>query len=114
MLRRPPRSTRPSHLFPYTTLFGSQLAGAPAKPLGLDIRLIEREPAHVWKPMLHTIAAGTADTGANQTAYLVQAQQRGFRFEMGEVMAVDRAAKHVLLAPLVVDGAEILPARSLP
>src|SRR3546814_8843178 len=64
--------------------------------------------------MLHTIAAGTADTGANQTAYLVQAQQRGFRFEMGEVMAVDRAAKQVLLAPLVVDGAEILPARSLP
>src|SRR3546814_16900213 len=33
---------------------------------------------------------------------------------MGEVMAVDRAAKQVLLAPLVVDGAEILPARSLP
>src|SRR3546814_12692052 len=71
--------------------------------------LIDREPAHVWKPMLHTIAAGTADTGANQTAYLVQAQQRGFRFEMGDVMAVDRAAKQVLLAPLVVDGAEILP-----
>src|SRR3546814_16130913 len=76
--------------------------------------LIDREPAHVWKPMLHTIAAGTADTGANQTAYLVQAQQRGFRFEMGEVMAVDRAAKQVLLAPPVVAGAEILPPRSLP
>ena len=24
------------------------------------VTLVDREPAHVWKPMLHTIAAGTA------------------------------------------------------
>src|SRR3546814_19746114 len=44
-----------------------QLAGAPAKRLGLGIRLIDREPAHVWKTMLHQNPAGTADTRPNKT-----------------------------------------------
>src|SRR3546814_11354556 len=33
MIRRPPRSTLPDTLFPYTTLFRSQLVAAPADPL---------------------------------------------------------------------------------
>lgn len=90
-----------------------QLASTSKGNRNYDVSLVDREPAHVWKPMLHTIAAGTADTGASQTAYLVQARQRGFRFELGEATAIDRAAQKLTLAPLVIDGAEILPARSL-
>src|SRR3546814_17908055 len=33
MIRRPPRSTRTDPLFPYTTLFRSQLAGSDPDPL---------------------------------------------------------------------------------
>lgn len=91
----------------------SQLARASGRKFGYEIGLVDREPAHVWKPMLHTIAAGTTDTGAAQTAFLVQAHQQGFRFELGEVVEVDRAAKEIRLAPLMIDGAEILPTRSL-
>src|SRR3546814_1733087 len=35
MIRRPPTSTRPDTLFPYTTLFGSALPPARFRPLGL-------------------------------------------------------------------------------
>jgi hypothetical protein len=37
MIRRPPRSTQPTTLFPYTTLFRSALAGAGANP---DLELL--------------------------------------------------------------------------
>ncbi|PZU69321.1 MAG: FAD-dependent oxidoreductase [Sphingobium sp.] len=90
-----------------------QLSGSRGRRLGLDILLVDREPAHVWKPMLHTIAAGTADTSTQQTAYMVQAHRRGFRFEQGEVVAVDRVRKQVHLAPLFAEGMQVLPARIL-
>lgn len=31
------------------------------------ITLVDRDSAHVWKPMLHTIAAGTRDISQQQT-----------------------------------------------
>ncbi|WP_066765304.1 NAD(P)/FAD-dependent oxidoreductase [Sphingobium sp. CCH11-B1] len=95
---------------------GLDLAGqlARSKQPELDVTLIDRESAHVWKPMLHTIAAGTADTFPNQTAYLVQARRRGFRFEPGEVVGVDRQSHEVEIA-LMVDGegCELVPARKI-
>src|SRR3546814_3086048 len=38
MIRRPPRSTRTDTLFPYSTLFRSQLARALAADDGIDLR----------------------------------------------------------------------------
>lgn len=63
----------------------------------LTITLIDREGAHVWKPMLHTIAAGTANVYLQQTSYLAQAHEHGFRYEPGEVSAVERSGKTVTL-----------------
>ncbi|MDF0546085.1 FAD-dependent oxidoreductase [Sphingobium sp. H39-3-25] len=91
----------------------SHVSGKPARKLGWDVRLVDRELAHVWKPMLHTIAAGTADTGAHQTAYLSQARRRGFSFELGEVVAVDRERSLIRIGPVMATGEEVLPARSL-
>src|SRR3546814_11484827 len=45
MIRRPPRSTRPDTLFPYTTLFRSALDPVYARKLGVDIdNLIVSQP----------------------------------------------------------------------
>src|SRR3546814_18957202 len=45
MIRRPPRSTRPDTLFPYTTLFRSALDPVYAKKLGVDVdNLIVSQP----------------------------------------------------------------------
>ncbi|QEU09510.1 NAD(P)/FAD-dependent oxidoreductase [Paracoccus yeei] len=79
-----------------------------------QVTLIDREPAHVWKPMLHTIAAGTRDVQQQQTPYLGQAARCGFAFHPGEVRGIDRAACAVELAPILSpDLGEVVPARRI-
>ena len=34
----------------------------------IAVTLVDREPAYVWKPMLHTIAAGTSDSSSSRQA----------------------------------------------
>ena len=80
----------------------------------LKITLIDRESAHVWKPMLHTIAAGTRDISQQQTVYLAQAHRCGFSYQPGELEGVDVASKEVVLAPVVADDGRLLvPSRRL-
>jgi NADH:ubiquinone reductase (H+-translocating) len=38
----------------------------------IAVSLIDREPAYVWKPMLHAIAAGTSDFSQQETNYIAQ------------------------------------------
>src|SRR3546814_5261354 len=45
MIRRPPRSTRTDTLFPYTTLFRSDIVGVPAfvaRPIGHQVQVTRR------------------------------------------------------------------------
>ena len=91
----------------------SHLAGKRAGDLRLRVDLIDREAAYVWKPMLHTIAAGTSEASAQQTAYAAQARSRGFSYQPGEVVGIDRDRREVLIGPLR-DGDEVLvPARAI-
>lgn len=52
----------------------SHLAGKVAGNRRIAVTLIDRESAYVWKPMLHTVAAGTSDAGAQETVYAAQAR----------------------------------------
>ncbi len=80
----------------------------------IDVTLVDRETAYVWKPMLHTIAAGTSDAGQQQTVYAAQALNHGFRYEYGEAVGVDRERREVRLAALSLDGEEVVPQRAIP
>ncbi|MCC2978043.1 FAD-dependent oxidoreductase [Sphingomonas sp. PL-96] len=91
----------------------TRLAGQTAGDHPLAITLIDREPAYVWKPMLHTVAAGTSDAGAQETVFAAHALGHGFRFEFGEAVAIDRERRRVSLAALKIDGEEIAAARSI-
>lgn len=78
------------------------------------ITLIDRDSAHVWKPMLHTIAAGTRDIGEQQTTYIAQAREAGFAYQPGELCGLDRERREILIAPLLApDGRLLVPARRL-
>jgi NADH dehydrogenase len=78
------------------------------------ITLIDRDSAHVWKPMLHTIAAGTRDISEQQTTYIAQARDAGFAYQPGQLSGIDRAAREILIAPLhPADGRLLVPARRL-
>ncbi len=79
-----------------------------------DVTLIDSERTHVWKPLLHQLAAGSFDTHAEEIEYLAQAHAHGFRFRLGALTAVDRRSRTVHLAPSHDDaGAEITPAQAL-
>ncbi len=46
----------------------THLAGRRCGDRRIAVTLIDREPAYVWKPMLHTIAAGTSVSATQETA----------------------------------------------
>ena len=79
-----------------------------------NIILVEGARAHLWKPLLHEVAAGSLDPEAYEVNYLAQAHWHGFRYRLGDMIGLDRSAKIVRLAASHDDeGREITPARSI-
>ncbi len=80
----------------------------------IAVTLVDRDPSHIWKPMLHKIAAGTANTSQQQIAFLAQARAAGFTFQPGELRGLNRGTKTITLAPvLALDGRQLVPERQL-
>ncbi len=79
------------------------------------ITLVDRGRTHLWKPLLHEIAAGSMDIHAHQLDYLAQARWHHFVFSQGTLKGLDRAAKLLQVDAVRDDsGEEILPERSIP
>lgn len=79
-----------------------------------EITLVDKSPTHVWKPLLHQIAAGTTGMIEHELEYLAQAHWHNFRFLLGEMTGLIRAEKQIQLASILDDrGIEISAARSL-
>ncbi|MGH8630258.1 MAG: NAD(P)/FAD-dependent oxidoreductase [Burkholderiales bacterium] len=78
------------------------------------VTLIDRFRTHLWKPLLHQVAAGSMDLNDHELEYLAQARWRHFRFQLGAMIGLDRARKQVRLAPIVDEaGGEVIAARSV-
>lgn len=73
-----------------------------------QITLIDRSATHVWKPMLHTIAAGTRDVQQQQVIYLAHARDHGFDYQPGEMEGLERDARVVKLAELRAPSGEVV------
>src|SRR5271166_6869389 len=71
--------------------FGNRHRGRP----GARITLVECARTHLWKPLLHAVAAGSMDPGEYEVNYLAQAHWHGFRYRFGEMIGLDRLAKEV-------------------
>nr|WP_245412189.1 NAD(P)/FAD-dependent oxidoreductase [Methylocella silvestris] len=79
----------------------------------IRVTLIERARSHLWKPLLHEIAAGSMDASQHEVDYLAHAYWHSFRFRFGEMIGLDRAKREVhLAATFDDDGEEITPPRS--
>src|SRR5271155_2578032 len=79
-----------------------------------EITLIDRFATHLWKPLLHEVAAGRVDADVHGVDYLALAYWHHFRFRQGIVAGLDRA-KHELTLNSVFDddGVLMLPRRVL-
>jgi len=77
------------------------------------ITLIDHTRTHVWKPLLHEIAAGSMDPDKHALDYMAQAHWHHFHFRLGSMDGIDRAKKEVYVAPFYDEnGAEIIPRRT--
>jgi len=79
-----------------------------------EITLVDRFETHVWKPLLHEVAAGRMDVGMHGVDYLTLAHWHRFRFRQGEIAGLDRERHALKLSAVKFDnGDEILPPRTL-
>jgi NADH dehydrogenase len=80
-----------------------------------DITLIDRNRTHVWKPLLHEIAAGSMNPDQHELVYLAQAHWHHFHFRLGEMEGINREKKEVYVgASLDENGVEFIPRRVIP
>ncbi|HHX4174680.1 TPA: NAD(P)/FAD-dependent oxidoreductase, partial [Burkholderia contaminans] len=97
---------------------GLQLATRLGERLGrsgrAQVTIVDRSPTHIWKPMLHTIAAGTRDVQQQQVIFLAHARDHGYAYQPGELTGLDRARRRVQLGEIrSQDGELVLEAREL-
>jgi len=79
-----------------------------------DIILVERNRTHIWKPLLHEVAAGSLDASLDEVGYRSHCHRWGYRFFMATLQGIDRAAGEIVLAPIVEeDGDEIMGSHRL-
>ncbi|MCA8092883.1 NAD(P)/FAD-dependent oxidoreductase [Burkholderia anthina] len=79
-----------------------------------QVTVVDRSPTHVWKPMLHTIAAGTRDVQQQQVIFLAHARDHGYTYQPGELKGLDRARRRVQLGEIrSQDGERVIDAREI-
>ena len=79
-----------------------------------DIVLVEKNRTHIWKPLLHEVAAGSLDANLDEVGYRSHCHRWGYRFFQGTLDTIDREAREVVIAPMVDDdGTELVGAHRI-
>jgi NADH dehydrogenase len=79
-----------------------------------DIILIEKNATHIWKPLLHEVAAGALDANLDEVGYRSHGHRWGYRFFCGTIEGVNGSSREVLVAPLLdEDGRELIGAHRI-
>ena len=68
-----------------------------------DIILVERNRTHIWKPLLHEVAAGSLDANLDEVGYRSHCHRWGYRYFNGSFEGIDREKQQIILAPLTDD-----------
>ncbi|MCQ4311006.1 NAD(P)/FAD-dependent oxidoreductase [Pseudomonas stutzeri] len=97
---------------------GLELATRLGRTLGkrgkARITLIDANLTHIWKPLLHEVAAGSLNSSADELNYVAQAKWNHFEFQMGRMTGLESESKCVhLAASFDEQGVELVPARAL-
>jgi NADH dehydrogenase len=97
---------------------GLELATRLGRTLGrraqAQIKLVDAHLTHIWKPLLHEVAAGSLNMSENELNYIAQAKWNHFEFQIGRLCGLDRAKKHIEIAATPgEDGSALVPARTL-
>ncbi|MEM1314238.1 MAG: NAD(P)/FAD-dependent oxidoreductase [Pseudomonadota bacterium] len=79
-----------------------------------DVILVDRNRTHVWKPLLHEVAAGSLDANLDEVGYGGHAARWGYRFFNGALARIDRDKREIVTAPMTDErGEEIVGAHPI-
>ncbi len=79
-----------------------------------DIILVDRNRTHIWKPLLHEVAAGSLDASLDEVGYRGHCHRWGYRYLYGTLDRIDRQARRVHIAPVFDHrGHEVVSAHSV-
>ena len=79
----------------------TQLGHTLGKSKKAKITLVDQKLTHVWKPLLHEIAAGTLSSSDEETNYFGHAAKHHYEFTLGRFEHLDRESKTIkLLKPI--------------
>lgn len=97
---------------------GIELATRLGRSLGkrgqARITLVDGNLTHIWKPLLHEVAAGSLNSSEDELNYVAQAKWNHFEFQLGRMCGLDRQRKIIQLqATLDEDGSELVPPREI-
>jgi NADH dehydrogenase len=79
------------------------------------ITLVDCSRTHLWKPLLHEVAAGSMDLYEHDLDYLAQARWHHFEFQLGRMDGLDRSRNAVRIAPThdELTGEELIARREI-
>ena len=98
---------------------GLELVSRLSRTLGrkkqAEITLVDRSRTHIWKPLLHEVAAGVIDKHSDGVDYAIHAASHHYRFQLGEMCSLNTELQTITLMPLLDEqGTQILPEREIP
>jgi len=73
-----------------------------------DIILVDRNRTHIWKPLLHEVAAGSLDANLDEVGYREHCARWGYRYFHGTFEGIDRKRCEVIIAPLKDEDGTVL------
>src|SRR5690606_34983347 len=78
------------------------------------ITLVDANLTHIWKPLLHEVAAGSLNSSGDELNYVAQAKWNRFESQLGRMSGLNRAETRISLAATLDDHDQVLmPAREL-
>lgn len=76
------------------------------------VTLVDSSMTHLWKPLLHEVAAGSLNSYEDELGYLGQAYWHNFQFRLGSMDSLDRGRRVISLRPSVDENdREYIPRR---
>lgn len=79
------------------------------------VTLVDAQLTHIWKPLLHEVAAGSLNPYEDELNYFAQAQRNGFAFQPGRLIGIDRAARTIRLDEMQDEhGDTVVETRTIP
>jgi len=97
---------------------GLELVSRLSRTLGkkglAEIILVDRQPTHVWKPLLHEVAAGVIDKNSDGVDYRIHAARHKYQFQLGTMSDIDSINKRIKLDPIKDEqGDTLIPNREI-